>query len=336
MLKLQNIAYQIGNFTLKQINLEVADNDYFVLLGPSGAGKSVLLEIIAGIIFPDSGKMIMNGKDITYLKTQQRSIGIVFQKNAVFPHLTVNENIAYALKLKKLNKSEIQFKTQKLALDFRIINLLDRLPAHLSGGELQRVLLARTLAMQPDIILFDEPFSSLDIQLRDDFRLLLRKVHESGVTIIHVTHDFTEAFSLAQKIAIIDNGRVIQCDTPEEIRNKPKSRFVALSSGIYNYFQIEQEGNAIKVDHHFLIENLNANNCNTIIIPDDALTIYKNKPEKLNIFKGKVIDYMVNNHDTIYIIDIGINIYKKDSNLKLIIGQSLYLYVEFDKVIYIN
>jgi len=236
MLEIKGLSKRLGDFSLDNINFTVEKGDYFVLLGESGAGKSVILELIAGMEKLDKGFILLNGKDITYQPVQDRNISMVFQDFAIFPHLTVSENIAYSLKAKSFSKTEIKKRVAKLAEEMEITNLLDREPKGLSGGELQRVALARALAAEPQLLLLDEPLASVDILLKDQLRALLRSLNRKGITILHVTHDFDEALSLANRIAVIHLGKLISCGTAEEIFHAPNHPFIARFVGIKNFF----------------------------------------------------------------------------------------------------
>ncbi len=237
MLKVKNINKKFENFNIKNLSFSIDKGDYFVLLGVSGSGKTLLLEMIAGLINPDSGEIILEGKNITNEKIQKRGTGMVFQDYAVFPHLSVKENIAYPLKSNKTPKKEINIRINELAGNFDLIHLLKRKPATLSGGELQRVALARALALNPKILLLDEPLSSLDVQLLDGLRKLLRNLNKNGQTIIHVTHDYEEAILLANKVGILYNGSIVQYGSPHDVFQHPGSEFVANLTGIKNYFK---------------------------------------------------------------------------------------------------
>lgn len=241
MLEINKISKSYGKFELREINLDISDGEYFVLLGRSGSGKSQLLEVISGLRKPDSGEIILDGKDITEHKIQVREIGLVFQDFALFPHLTVKENIAYPLKMNGLEREEIDRKVEAIAEEVNITDILSRKPTLLSGGEKQRVAVARTLVRSPKIILLDEPMSSIDTPLRDDLRRLLRKINGRGLTILHVTHDYREAIRLADRVGVIHNGRIIQTGAPEEVFNNPVNRFVARFAGIQNFFKVTIE-----------------------------------------------------------------------------------------------
>jgi len=239
MIELRNISKRFSDFCLKNISFSVGQGDYFILLGESGAGKSMLLETIAGLVHPESGSLIMEGIDITHQKIQKRKIGLVFQDHAVFPHMTVYQNIAYSLHGRKFSLKEKKERVSRVAEQLSISNLLERRPSTLSGGELQRVALARTLIQQPKLLLLDEPLASLDSRIKSDLRSQLRKIHRQGQTILHVTHDYEEALSLGNRIAVIHNGVIIQEGTPEEVFRNPKSEFVAHFVGARNFFSAQ-------------------------------------------------------------------------------------------------
>ena len=234
MLKLTGINKDFKGFMLSDISFTVEKGDYFILLGPSGAGKSLLLEVIAGLAISDSGSLELNGRDITHMPIQKRKVGLVFQDHAIFPHLKVKSNLAYALHGQP--RESIHQKIKAMSANLGIGELLERYPSTLSGGELQRVALARTLIQEPEILLLDEPLASMDTRLRSGTRSLLRQIHRGGQTIIHVTHDYEEALSLGNRIAVMDHGNILQTGTPDEVFHSPKNGFVAHFIGIRNFF----------------------------------------------------------------------------------------------------
>ena len=197
MLEIKSLTYTIGTFTLPPFNLTVPEGSYTMLLGPSGSGKSVLLELIAGLRKPCGGAIWLDGTRIDSLPPAKRSIGLLFQDYALFPHLSVWQNIGYALKLRHIPREAIRQEVKRLANEFEIESLLHRFPDTLSGGERQRVALARTLIVRPRLLLLDEPLSALDAPLRNASRAFLKQINQSGQTIIHVTHDHQEREELA-------------------------------------------------------------------------------------------------------------------------------------------
>ena len=238
MLRTEKLNLRLGAFALRDISLEIARGDYYVLLGRSGAGKTQLLELICGLTMPDSGRIFLGGTDVTNKKVQDRNIGMVFQDFALFPHYTVRENIAYPLVIRHLNKRDINLRVEHEAKAMNIPHLLERKPDLLSGGEKQRVALARTLVTDPLVLLLDEPMASVDASLKDSIRRMLRRLNRAGQTIIHVTHDFDEAISLASRVGVIHNGKIIQEGAPLEVFNHPVNRFVARYAGIKNFFRV--------------------------------------------------------------------------------------------------
>ena len=235
MLEARNISLNLGNFSLSNINLTIDKGEYFVLLGLSGVGKSLFLETIAGLRNPSNGSIFLRGNELSTIPIQKRNISIVYQDLVLFPHMNVFDNIAYPLKASKAK--EIKRIVERVAQQTEISDKLNRMPETLSGGEAQRVALARSLAAGSDIFLLDEPLSSIDLKLKNDLRALLRKLNREGITIIHVTHDYEEALSLASQIGIMENGKLVQVDTPEEIFRHPKSEFVAHFTGIKNFLK---------------------------------------------------------------------------------------------------
>ena len=239
------------NHVVKGINLTVDDGEFLCLLGPSGCGKTTLLRMIAGLTETDEGSIIINGKDITDLPPDKRSNGMVFQNYALFPHMTVEQNIAYGLKRHGLPKAEIKEKVQAGLEMVRLENLGKRYPKELSGGQQQRVALARALVMNPDLLLLDEPLSNLDAKLRKEMRLEIRNIQKKlNVTTIFVTHDQEEALTMADTIAIMNGGVVEQLGSPLEMYEHPNTQFVASFIGGTNLIEgevVTSEGNAVTV-----------------------------------------------------------------------------------------
>ncbi|SHI08963.1 ABC transporter ATP-binding protein [Sporanaerobacter acetigenes] len=239
-LRLENIDKKFGdNIALNNINFSIDEGKLFTFLGPSGCGKTTILRIIAGFLEPDNGKVYIGNKDITNLPPESREVGMVFQNYALFPHLNVYENIAYGLKVKKLPKKTID---EKVNYYLKLVNLSEysnRKIYELSGGEQQRVALARSLAIEPKILLLDEPLSNLDAKLRDKMRMEIRELQQKlGITTIFVTHDQGEALTISDKIAVFDKGICVQIGTPREVYNNPTNSFVASFIGETNLFKV--------------------------------------------------------------------------------------------------
>lgn len=241
MLRMEHLSIRLGEFDLRDISLEVRAGEYFVLLGPTGTGKTVLIECIAGLHRPRSGRIVLNGCDVTDLPPEERGIAYVPQDYALFPNLTVFENIAFGLRVRKLSDVKVRARVHELAEWLRITYLLDRLPLTLSGGEKQRVALARALAVDPQILLLDEPLAAVDEQTRERLCRELKTIQrQTEATFIHVSHNFEETLAVADRIGVMNFteedagrgmrlrvGRLLQVGTPEEIFYRPANEFVA-------------------------------------------------------------------------------------------------------------
>jgi molybdate/tungstate transport system ATP-binding protein len=244
MIRLESVSRRWGAFTLKNISLEVLEGEYFVVLGPTGTGKTLLLETIAGFHHLDKGKVLLRNNDITFQPPSKRNMGFVYQDYMLFPNMTVANNIAYGMKMKGMKGKEVDDKVNELAELLGIKNILHRYPSKLSGGEAQRTALARALSLKPDILMMDEALSALDPNLRAEIRSELRKLHKQmGTTTIHVTHSREDAMVLGDRIAVMDNGKILQVGTPEEIFQYPNSKFVAEFVGVENIFKGTSETN---------------------------------------------------------------------------------------------
>lgn len=232
----ENISKQFGSFqALDQVNLEIKRGSLVSLLGPSGSGKSTLLRVIAGLEAPDTGKIWITGNDATRKSVQDRNIGFVFQHYALFKHLTIRENIAFGLNIRKAQKTRTKARVDELLELVQLSGLGNRYPSQLSGGQRQRVALARALAVEPQVLLLDEPFGALDAKVRKDLRTWLRRLHdEVGVTAVLVTHDQEEAMEVSDEIVVMNKGRVEQVGSPAEIYDQPASAFVMSFIGPVN------------------------------------------------------------------------------------------------------
>jgi spermidine/putrescine ABC transporter ATP-binding subunit len=219
------------------VSLAVARGELVALLGPSGCGKTTSLRMVAGFVEPSAGHVVLRGQDVTRVPPHKRDTGMVFQSYALFPHLTVAENIAFGLKRRRVPRIEIHRKVAEMVALMQLTGLEARLPRQLSGGQQQRVAVGRALAIQPAVILLDEPFSNLDAQLRESTRVELRRVQQQlGLTAMFVTHDQAEAMAIADRIAVMNKGRIEQIDTPAAVYRAPRTRFVASFIGRANIF----------------------------------------------------------------------------------------------------
>ncbi|MDD1687825.1 ATP-binding cassette domain-containing protein [Methanoregula sp.] len=235
MLRIESLSITLGEFSVRDVSLEIRPGEYFIILGPTGAGKTVLLETIAGIHTPDSGRIILGDKEITATEPRLRKIGMVYQDYMLFPHLTVEDNIVFGLRQRKVPKEKQQALVAEMCAFLEIGHLKKRYPGTLSGGEQQRVALARALVLKPEILLLDEPLSALDGRTRERMRRELSRIRKcTGTTIIQITHHFDDVFALADRIAIMREGQIIQTGETSEVFLHPVDTFVAEFLGIGN------------------------------------------------------------------------------------------------------
>ena len=295
MLKIENLRKKRAYFTLEIDELEINKDDYFVVLGLSGSGKTTLLEIIAGFRKPDSGRIYLNGNDITNKPISERKVVLCHGKY-LFPHLSVKDNIGIGIKDKKLREQKVREISKLLGIE----HLLNRMPNTLSGGEQQRVALARALVVEPEVILLDEPLNALDRLTHENLILELKNIYEnSHLTFIHVTHDFIEAIALAKRMAIIRNGKIEQFGEVDEIINNPKNEFVARFVGYKNFLKgkvKEENGNYI-FEGDIAIHLDKPYKCGDAILairPEDIMLVGDNgcryHYKKDNLFDAKVVE----------------------------------------------
>jgi ABC-type Fe3+/spermidine/putrescine transport system ATPase subunit len=232
-----------GNTVLRRVSLDVKDGEFISLLGPSGCGKTTTLNIVAGFVAADAGRVLIAGRDVSRVPPYRRDSAIVFQNYALFPHMKVWANVAYGLKARRLDRREVATRVGAALELLSIANLADRYPAQLSGGQQQRVAVARAVVVQPGVLLMDEPLSNLDVKLRQEIRLELRELQRNlGQTILFVTHDQEEALALSDRVAVMNEGVIEQMGTPEAIYRTPTTVFVADFMGVENIFPVHSNG----------------------------------------------------------------------------------------------
>lgn len=245
-LRLENVSKRFGDVqVINGVDFEAGHGEFIVFVGPSGCGKSTLLRLITGLEEASAGRILIGGEDMTGMKPSKRGVAMVFQSYALFPHLTVEDNIGFGLRLAKLPKAQIAAQVAEAARILQIEDLLDRKPRQLSGGQRQRVAIGRSIIRDPKVFLFDEPLSNLDAALRVQMRLEIARLHKRlGATMVYVTHDQTEAMTLADRIVVINRGRIEQVGSPIDLYDHPVNRFVAgfIGSPAMNFIEVTEQG----------------------------------------------------------------------------------------------
>lgn len=295
-------------FAVDNVSLDIHAGEFLTLLGPSGCGKTTTLRLIAGFESPSNGHIILNGEDITNQPPNKRDMAMVFQSYALFPHMSVFDNIAYGLKLRKVPHQNINQQVETMLTQVGLVGLGDRRPNQLSGGQQQRVALARSLVMEPSVLLFDEPLSNLDAKLRVQMRSeILGLQRRLGVTSVYVTHDQIEAMALSDRIVVMNLGQIEQIGTPDQIYRRPKTRFVADFIGRANFLdtQIEsQNGKKVTVSllgqtiENTMEESMTVDSAMTALIRPEGLTLredasLKQAEIKQVMYLGSEIEYIV-------------------------------------------
>src|SRR5512138_1702731 len=224
-----------GMPVVNDVSVDVGEGEFFVLLGPSGSGKSTLLRAIAGLTGVDHGRIALHGNDVTHVSARERGVGLVFQNYALFRHMTVADNIEFALRVRRMKRADRLARRKELLRLVALEGMDERLPAQLSGGQQQRVAVARALAHRPEVLLMDEPFGALDAKIREELRRTIRQIQrELKITTILVTHDQEEAFALADRIGVMHQGRLLECGRPDDLYTRPATRFVSTFLGAAN------------------------------------------------------------------------------------------------------
>jgi putative spermidine/putrescine transport system ATP-binding protein len=324
-------TYDNKKLVVKDFNLDVKKGEFLTMLGPSGSGKTTCLMMLAGFENISSGEILLNGKAINNVAPHKRNIGVVFQNYALFPHMTIAENLTYPLKIRKMPKQEINDKVNKALMLVELLDFENRYPGQLSGGQKQRVALARVLIYEPEIVLMDEPLGALDKRLREQMQYEIKKIHdELKLTIIYITHDQTEALTMSDRIVIFNDGVAQQIDNPRKLYEEPSNSFVANFMGENNQIKgkviglCSDEDEIVDVDTNFgVVKALNVNNYETgtktiisirpeniLINPDSSLGIK-------NIFDATIKDTLYIGDHLRLLITIG------DSNQEIIIRHNV-------------
>ncbi len=322
-IQLKNVykRYENGFEAVKDFNLDIEDKEFIIFVGPSGCGKSTTLRMIAGLEEITDGELVIDNKVMNYVEPKDRDIAMVFQNYALYPHMTVFENMAFSLKLKKMPKNEIEEKVKEAAKILDLDTLLDRKPAQLSGGQRQRVAMGRAIVRNPKVFLMDEPLSNLDAKLRVQMRTEISKLHQRlGNTIIYVTHDQTEAMTLGTRIVVMNKGIIQQVDTPKNLYNNPDNLFVAgfIGSPQMNFVKCNVVENGDNVCLMF--------GGNTVVVNDHRAQILKDKG-----YVGKEVMMGIrpeNLHDKEKTTKVFNDVIKATVSVYELVGSEVYLYFD--------
>lgn len=333
------VSYDGKNNILENLNLKVEKGQLVSLLGPSGCGKTTTLRVVAGFIEPNSGQFIFDNKDYTKIPVHKRNFGLVFQSYALFPHLNVFDNVAFGLKMRKINKKSIEDNVNRILEVVDMKNFAKRYPKELSGGQRQRVAIARSLVIQPNLLLLDEPLSNLDAKLRLKMRVEIRKLQQDlGITTLFVTHDQEECFSISDKVAVMNKGLIEQFDTPENIYSNPATEFVARFVGFENFINLNPVGDKVYEGiggNKFKVqcERKKDENIKGTIRPEDIQILRENKDEntiegivEIRTYLGKSYQYNVKTElGTLVLNETNDVVYKQ--------GDKVRLYLPSNKII---
>jgi iron(III) transport system ATP-binding protein len=305
-LRLINLIKRYGKtVAVDRVNLAIEDGEIMTLLGPSGCGKTTTLRCIAGFLIPDEGEIYLGNRQMANLPPERRGIGFVFQNYALWPHMTVFDNLAFGLRLRRVAKSEIKKRVDEVLALVRLSSFAERYPRQLSGGQQQRIALARALVIQPGVLLLDEPLSNLDAQLREEMRFEIRELQKTlGITAVYVTHDQAEALVLSDRIAVMHDGVITQIGTPEQIYNQPNNRFVAGFIGLSSFVEgavTHLESDAVyatvttgdNLDIRVPGDGLSLNQKVTLAIRPEHISLKQDTsvavPKDVNVLKGEVV-----------------------------------------------
>lgn len=334
MIKFENVEVTYDDFVaIPDFNLEIREGEFFTFLGPSGCGKTTALRALAGLIQPTSGKIYIDGKDVTKLPSDKRHVGMVFQNYALFPTMSVYENIAFGLKVNKLSRDEIDDRVKAIAKEVELSDQqLQRNIGELSGGQQQRVAIARSLIMRPKILLLDEPLSNLDAKLRQQLRVQIKDMQRHfGITSVYVTHDQTEALTMSDGIAVINAGRIEQIGTPREVYSHSQTEFVCTFIGEANKLSVDalrkQGIEALGNSAYVRVERVYLNTSQTQI------------PEDRVVFTGKIVDSRYEGTNTAYLVDYGAQdlmqtIVKEDGSSPFHIGEECVVSVNRSDILF--
>jgi molybdate/tungstate transport system ATP-binding protein len=317
MIEFEEVSLTLGDFSLHEVSLSINDGDYYIIMGPSGAGKTIILETIAGLHIPESGHVLLNGSDMRNIPPEKRNLGLVYQDYSLFPHMKVEKNIGFGMRMRKIPEADIDRQVKTLMKRFGIAHLAQRSPLTLSGGEQQRVAIARALAIEPSVLLLDEPLSALDPITRDLFVEELRTIHrDHSLTIVQVTHSTEEARELGTRMAMIMDGRLVQEDGVEDILRSPKTARVAQFIGYENIYEgavrsCEDGLCRVEIDgvSFWTVTSAPLGQSLSLCIGADDITLYGEEIKKgsaMNVFSGDITRMTISGALALITVDIGI------------------------------
>ncbi len=336
-----DVTYDKKKHILKGLNLDVEKGELVSLLGPSGCGKTTTLRVVAGFIEPAGGTFTLDGEDMTRVPVHKRNFGLVFQSYALFPHLSVYDNVAFGLRTRKVDKDTVDKKVKEILAVCGLSELADRFPKQMSGGQRQRVALARALVIEPKLLLLDEPLSNLDAKLRVSMRVEIKRLQKKlGITTLFVTHDQEECFSISDKVAIMNQGVIEQYDSPEHIYKRPATEFVARFIGFENFLELSRVDahhyKAADQSHFEIAMDFDGADFMGTIRPDDIRLAEDGQTENViagtigvRTFLGKSYQYEVNTA-------AGVLKVNTDTEKSFAEGETIRLYLPADKLILVR
>lgn len=342
----EKIGKEIDKFLLSIDELTIENGEFFGIIGASGCGKTTLLKIIAGLIEIDSGEIYIEDKEVVNIPAEKRKISMVFQQSRLFPHMTIEQNVSFGLKMQRVSKKERIQQVKKLLEIVGLKGFQNRYPSELSGGQQQRVAIARAIACKPEILLMDEPFSALDPKSREEMRGLISKIHKKyKVTIVFVTHDRDDAFILFDRMAIMNEGKILQVNSPQEMYENPSSTYIAEFLGVKNIFYGKVENNIFICDEFKfeLLNTINDGTCGHIILRSECFEVIKitnSQIDNRNSFRGNIKE--ISYRQGLLFLKVEVNlkmievIQKSEAGVSFQKGEEIFVKYDSDKVSFIN